>query len=214
MADNFTATEGVGITIAADEISSVKYPRVKVCHGADGSSTDASAASPLPVGGGVAHDAADAGSPVKVGGRARTSLPAAVANDDRADFVTDSRGRLLTAGYPPEAQVNKSGSYTTAQAPATLWANGASERFCVDSLHVNVAGATGGDVTVWFGLAAETVPTPGTDPYIFEGTFAPAATGPQTVVLKGPFYGLVDEEVHVTTSAGITLKVQLFGHKY
>ena len=49
MADNVTVTEGVGVEIAADEIDGVKYQRMKLTHGADGTATDASAAAPLPV---------------------------------------------------------------------------------------------------------------------------------------------------------------------
>ena len=50
MADNFVANAGSGgSTFAADDISSVLYPRVKVSHGADGSATDVSTASPMPV---------------------------------------------------------------------------------------------------------------------------------------------------------------------
>lgn len=50
MADNITLSSGSGgDTLAADEISSVKYQRVKIQHGADGSATDVSTASPLPV---------------------------------------------------------------------------------------------------------------------------------------------------------------------
>ena len=50
MADNFVANAGSGgSTFAADDISSVLYPRVKLSHGADGSATDSSTASPLPV---------------------------------------------------------------------------------------------------------------------------------------------------------------------
>jgi hypothetical protein len=50
MADNFVANAGSGgSTFAADDISSVLYPRVKISHGADGSATDASTASPMPV---------------------------------------------------------------------------------------------------------------------------------------------------------------------
>jgi hypothetical protein len=48
MADNFAFTEGTGKTGAADDIGGVLYPRVKVQHGADGSATDVSTASPLP----------------------------------------------------------------------------------------------------------------------------------------------------------------------
>lgn len=49
MADNVGYTPGTGATIAADDISSVLYQRVKISEGADGSATDVSAANPLPV---------------------------------------------------------------------------------------------------------------------------------------------------------------------
>ena len=48
MADNLTlpATSSV---VAADDISSVFYQRVKIAHGADGSATDTQVSQPLPV---------------------------------------------------------------------------------------------------------------------------------------------------------------------
>jgi hypothetical protein len=52
MADDvpITPASGLGVVpVAADEIAGVKHQRVKVQHGADGSATDVSAASPLPV---------------------------------------------------------------------------------------------------------------------------------------------------------------------
>lgn len=50
MADNTTLNAGSGgDVIATDDIGGVKWQRVKVAHGADGSATDASAAAPLPV---------------------------------------------------------------------------------------------------------------------------------------------------------------------
>ena len=50
MADNFNAKETAGETpVASDEIAGVKHQRVKIQHGADGSATDASTASPLPI---------------------------------------------------------------------------------------------------------------------------------------------------------------------
>ncbi len=50
MADNTTLNAGSGgDVIASDDIGGVKWQRVKVAHGADGSATDASAAAPLPV---------------------------------------------------------------------------------------------------------------------------------------------------------------------
>jgi hypothetical protein len=51
MADNvqIQPASGVAVPVAADEIAGAQHQRVKVQHGADGSATDVSAASPLPV---------------------------------------------------------------------------------------------------------------------------------------------------------------------
>lgn len=50
MADNVTLDPGSGgAVIAADDITGVWHQRVKIQHGADGSATDVSSASPLPV---------------------------------------------------------------------------------------------------------------------------------------------------------------------
>lgn len=48
-ADNVAITAGAGTTISTDDISGVQVQRVKIQHGQDGTATDASAASPLPV---------------------------------------------------------------------------------------------------------------------------------------------------------------------
>lgn len=49
MADNTTLNSGTGgDVIASDDIGGVKHQRVKLEHGADGSATDVSLASPLP----------------------------------------------------------------------------------------------------------------------------------------------------------------------
>jgi len=48
MADNVGYTPGSGAVIAADDISSVLYQRVKISAGADGSATDVSSGNPIP----------------------------------------------------------------------------------------------------------------------------------------------------------------------
>jgi hypothetical protein len=45
--------------------------------------------------GDVAHDAADSGFPLKVGGKAATATPTAVANGDRVNAYFDANGRLV-----------------------------------------------------------------------------------------------------------------------
>lgn len=47
------------------------------------------------VSGSVAHDAVDSGNPIKIGGKASTSTPTAVANGDRVNAYFDSEGRLV-----------------------------------------------------------------------------------------------------------------------
>lgn len=48
----------------------------------------------MTVGGNVAHDAADSGNPIKVGGKAETTLPTAVADGDRVDALFNEYGEL------------------------------------------------------------------------------------------------------------------------
>ena len=50
---------------------------------------------PVSGSGDVAHDAADAGNPVKIGGKAETTAPAAVADGDRVNAWFDEYGRLV-----------------------------------------------------------------------------------------------------------------------
>ncbi len=65
------------------------------------------------VGGDVAHDAPDAGDPIKIGGKAYSTLPSAVANTDRVDGVWTTQGALTVAGVdgttPRAVAVNASG---------------------------------------------------------------------------------------------------------
>jgi len=55
---------------------------------------------PLPIDGAVAHDAADSGKPLKIGGKATTAAPTAVsASGDRVDAFFDLLGRLVVSLY-------------------------------------------------------------------------------------------------------------------
>ena len=108
MADNVNITEGTGIAVAADEIASVKYQRVKMTLGADSvNDGDVSSSNPLPVSGAVAHDAADSGSPVKIGFKAETSPKAItlVADGDRTDGYADADGIQMVKPYTSYADI-------------------------------------------------------------------------------------------------------------
>ena len=123
MPDNLTIpTTGTGTAtpvIATDDVSSVHYQKVKLDAGGDGSSTpvlggNGAAASAIRVtvaddstgviiaNGNVAHDAADSGNPVKIGGKAvvGTTPPAVVADADRTNLQTDGAGRVVVTTAP------------------------------------------------------------------------------------------------------------------
>jgi hypothetical protein len=51
MADNIQVSQGIGTTMATDDVAGVQYPRVKVSVGLDGSATDVSSSNPMPVSG-------------------------------------------------------------------------------------------------------------------------------------------------------------------
>ena len=58
---------------------------------------------PLPIDGAIVHDAVDAGKPIKVGGKANTTAPTAVAAGDRVDAWFGLRGELIVLPYMPLA---------------------------------------------------------------------------------------------------------------
>lgn len=85
MADNVTLNSGSGgSTVATDDIGGVHHQRVKIQHGADGSATDVSSASPLPINDASGSLTVDApvGTPVFVrlsdGSAAISTLPVSV----------------------------------------------------------------------------------------------------------------------------------------
>jgi hypothetical protein len=94
MADDVTVDNGglTDYTVATDDVAGKQYQRVKLDVGGDGASVPVEGK--LPVGGDVAHDAADSGNPVKIGGKANDGTPTGVANGDRVDAWFDSRGAM------------------------------------------------------------------------------------------------------------------------
>lgn len=113
--------------------------------------------------GDVAHDSADSGNPVKVGGKAVSAEPTAVANADRANFITDLVGKLITLPYAnPENFV--SGAITSAMTGTTstslVAAPGAGLRNYITTIVVSNAHATvGTDVAIQDGSGGTTLMT-------------------------------------------------------
>jgi hypothetical protein len=102
VADNVTIDNGAltDFDAATDDVAGKHYQRVKIDVGGDGASVPVEGK--MPVGGDVAHDAADSGNPVKIGGRANEFSGAAVAEGDRVEAWFGLRGALHTIITDPD----------------------------------------------------------------------------------------------------------------
>lgn len=70
--------------------------------------------------GNIAHDGADAGNPVKIGGKARTTNPSDVADGDRADLFMDVKGKpVVLTNTPRDLVVEPSPTTITSTTTAT-----------------------------------------------------------------------------------------------
>lgn len=106
MADNFVANAGSGgSTFAADDVSSVLYPRVKISWGSDGTATDASVSAPLPSSSfNESNQVTVAGSPVTV---KFAVIDAATSGDNTLlAAVTSKKIRVLSAFLVAAGTVN------------------------------------------------------------------------------------------------------------
>ena len=114
----------------------------------------------------------------------------------------------------PFALTAKSAQFTTAQTGIALWTPGTGKRIIVTMIQIQAGGTTAATVQVWFGGAADTTYTRGTDLAIFDGEFAPSATLKPGVVLSGMFpAGAVDHVLRLTTNAAATVTVTAWGYE-
>lgn len=109
---------------------------------------------------------------------------------------------------------NKTAQYTSAQTGVALWTPAAGKAVVITSLQIQVGGTVAGAVQVWFGGAADTAYTRGTDFPIFDGEFAPSATNKPGiyVTFPTPVRGTADFVLRVTTAAAINpITVSVWG---
>lgn len=105
------------------------------------------------VGGGAAHDAAIAGNPVRIGGRAVTANYTAVATGDAADLIATTVGAQITKPYAiPEAGFNASLALTTTTAVAIAAAAGAGIKRHLTACQAINTGAAAVDLIILDGV--------------------------------------------------------------
>ena len=111
----------------------------------------------------VAHDSADSGAPIKVGGRASSAEITAVTTGDRTDFITDLAGKQVMMPYANNENF-VSGAITTAMTGTTstslVAAPAAGLRNYITTIIVSNSHATvGTDVIIQDGSAGTTLMT-------------------------------------------------------
>ena len=141
-----------------------------------------------------------------------------------AHFITLSNGsQVLSAidtGFAPHnfgyTLKHFDGEYTTAQTGTVLWTPTTGKKFAITDITISVGGTTSGIVTLFDAASATTTYTAGTTPAIFRGTFAPSTTANPGVVksFNVPYISTTaNNVVHVTTSAAMTVYIQLNGYE-
>ncbi len=107
------------------------------------------------------HDGADSGDPIKIGGRARSSEIAAVANNDRSDLLTDLVGKLIVLPYAnPENFVSGciSSAMTGTTSTSLIAAPASGLRNYITQITVSCAHATQGtDILIQDGSGGTTL---------------------------------------------------------
>ena len=139
-------------------------------------------------------------------------------------FVTlSSFGQVLSAidtGFAPHnfgyTLVHKDAEYTTAQTGTVVWTPTSGKKFAITDITISTGGTTSGIVTIFDATSATTTYTAGTTPAIWRGEFAPSANS-KPGALKNfnvPYVSTTaNNVVHVTTSAAMTVYIQINGYE-
>jgi len=168
--------------------------------------------------GDVAHDTADAGNPIKVGGFAiSSSFPTAANSGDRVNAIFDRVGKQLIQPYAPGTlRLNKWNAYTGALSGTVVWSAGVGNRIVVTDLEVIAGSATSALVVVYFassGAPKQYVVGSGT--CLFFGEMAPSATSKPGAVkaYTYPEVGDANDSVRISISAAAQIYLVIGGYE-
>jgi len=126
MADTIKITEGVGTTIATDDVGGEHYQKVKIADGTADSSTALEVAT---------EDSAAKTTGLQGMGKYDSTKPTAVGDGDAVTILTDQYGRLLRGVEPQRFQATITSSDATS--PTQVKAKTASNKMYILSLIVS-----------------------------------------------------------------------------
>lgn len=152
--------------------------------------------------GNVDHDSADAGFPLKIGGKAKTSDPSAVANNDRVNALLDKIGRLITGPALPENFIDGNGNATTTSDTEIIAAQGSGVKIYVTAIVVLNTSSTDTYIILKSG-STEKMRVP-----------APADNGGAILPLPSPLVLTANEALNFAAGSGVTtMYVGAVGYK-
>lgn len=153
-----------------------------------------------------AHDAAVAGNPVRIAGRAESTELTAVADGDTCDLMTDLNGKLVVAPYAvPERLVSGvTAAIATATNTSVIAAGGAGVRNYVTAVLVTNSHASQGVLVTITDGAGGTA--------LYRGYAAPGGGG-FAADLPAPLRGTANTAIFVTTDAAGSVYVSAAGYR-
>ena len=130
--------------------------------------------------------------------------------------TADLRGRQLTAHIDPAQGVWQRGDFTSAQTGTALWTPAAGKKIAITSLVLSSYGTTAFTCKIWFGGAADTTYTAGTDQLVVGVSFAPSTTSKPGLVLPlfhPIFAATADHVLRITTVGNGSIEVCVYGYE-
>ena len=167
--------------------------------------------------GDVAHAGADSGNPVKVGARALSAFPTAVATTQRANNISDLFGRQLVTHIDAGMQTWKTANYTSAQTGANIWTPASGKKLAVTYFSVSAYATTAARCILWYAATGTTAYSAGTHQALWIGSFAPTASSKPGVVgaLAHPvFCTTADFCLKITTDAALSVDITVHGYEF
>lgn len=109
----------------------------------------------------------------------------------------------------------KCATFATAQTGVAVWTPAAGKAVVITSMQIQSFGTTAGTAIVWFGGAADTTYTRGTDAPLFDGEFAPSGTNKPGVyaTFPTPIRGTADFVLRLTTTNAQSITVTVYGYE-
>jgi hypothetical protein len=182
--------------------------------------TGTNAVDALAVGGGTPHDSVDSGNPLKVGFKAANALPTAIANNDRANGISDLWGRQMVTHIDPAQQVWKSYNDTSSRSAGSaqvVWDPTSGKKIAVTHYIISAYGTTAGRIFLFFADDADLTYTAGTDQPLFVGSYAPSTSSKPGTVWTGTvpiFCTTADRRLHYQNDAAISVDVVIYGYEW